>query len=81
MVNLGQVIKHLRTERNRAQKKVDHFEKAIGALQKLLGNPGRQAQGNEPGKKRRLSAAARKRISRAQKARWAKIRRQKTAKA
>jgi len=81
MVNLAQVIKDLRAERSRAQKEVDRLEKAIGALQKLGGNPGRQAQRNETGKRRRLTAAARKRISRAQKARWAKLRQQKTAKA
>jgi len=81
MVNLAQVIKDLRAERSRAQKDVDRLEKAIGALQKLVGNPGRHAQENETGKRRRLTAAARKRISRAQKARWAKIRRQKAAKA
>src|SRR5690348_3153365 len=75
MVNLTQVLKHLRVERSRAQKEVDGLEKAIDALQKLGGNPGRQPQGNEPRKKRKLSAAARRRISRAQKARWAKIRR------
>src|SRR5207249_10837920 len=81
MVNLAQVIKDLRVERSRAQKEVDRLEKAIGALMKLAGNPGRHAQENEKGQRRRLTAAARKRISRAQKARWAKIRRQKAAKA
>ena len=81
MVNLAQVINDLRAERSEAQKEVDRLEKAIGALQKLVGNPGRQAQGNEPRKRRKLSAAARKRISQAQKARWAKIRRQKAVRA
>ena len=38
-------------------------------------------QKNETGKRQRLSAAARKGISQAQKARWAKLRQQKTAKA
>jgi len=80
MVNLAQVIKGLRAERSRAQKEVDRLEKAIAALGKLDGNPGRQAQRNEMGKRRKLSAAARKRISRAQRARWAKIRQQKVTK-
>src|SRR5437667_12725378 len=61
MVNLAQVIKGLRAERSRAQKEVDRLEKAIGALTKLAGNPGPQAQGNEPTKRRRVSAATRKR--------------------
>jgi hypothetical protein len=76
MVNLGQVIKGLRAERSRAQREVDRLEKAIGALQKLGGDPGRRAEGNEPRKRRKLSAAARKKISRAQKARWAKLKKQ-----
>ena len=80
MVNLAQVIKDLRAERSEAQKAVDRLEKAIGALQKL-GNPGPGEQTNETRTRRKLSAAARKRISQAQKARWAKIRRQKAAKA
>ena len=80
MVNLAQVIKDLRAERSEAQKAVDRLEKAIGALQKL-GNPGRHAQENETGKRRKLTASARKRISQAQKARWTKIRRQKRAEA
>ena len=80
MVNLGQVIKGLRAERSRAQKEVDRFEKAIVALGKLDGTARRQAQRNETRKKRKLTAAARKRISQAQKARWARLRQQKTAK-
>ena len=81
MVNLAQVIKGLRAARGRAQNEVRRLEKAIAALGKLGGNPGRQAQGSGTGRKRKLSAAARKRISQAQKARWAKLRQQKTAKA
>ena len=80
MVNLT-LIKGLRAERGRAQKEVDRLEKAIAALGKLEGHSGRQAQRNEARKKRKLTAAARKRISQAQKARWAKLRQQKTAKA
>ena len=76
MVNLAQAIKGLRAARGRAQKEVARLEKAIAALGKLKGHPGRQAQ---MGKRRKLTAAARKRISQAQKARWAKLRQQKTA--
>lgn len=81
MVNLAQVIKGLRAARSRAQKEVDRLEKAIAALGKLDGNAGRQAQRKETRKKRKLTAAARKRISLAQKARWAKLRQQRAAKA
>jgi hypothetical protein len=81
MVNLAQVVKGLRAARRRAQKEVGRFEKAIAALGKLAGNHRRQAGRNETGKRRKLTAAARKRISQAQKARWAKLRQHKEAKA
>ena len=79
MLNLAQVIKGLQAERTRAQKEVDRLEKAITALGKLDGNPERRAQ-RKTGKRRKLTAAARKRISQAQRARWAKIRQQKVSK-
>jgi hypothetical protein len=81
MLNLAQVVKGLRAARSRAQKEVRRLEKAIAALGRLAGNYRRQAGRNETGKKRKLTAAARKRISQAQKARWAKLRQQKAAKA
>jgi hypothetical protein len=77
MLNLAQVIKGLRAERSRAQNEVRRLGKVITALGKLDGTARRQAQRNEMGKRRKLSAAVRKRISRAQRARWAKIRQQK----
>ncbi len=79
MVNLGQVIKDLRTERSRAQKELDRLEKAIGALEKLVGNRGRQVRKNERVRKRKLSAAVRRKMAEGQRARWAKLRQQKTA--
>lgn len=48
-MNLAQVIKGLRAERGRARKEVARLERAISALVKLDGRPGRQAQA---GKKR-----------------------------
>jgi len=78
MRNVRQVLKQLRGERNRTQKELSRFDDAIAAFEKLVGNnpgPGR------PRKPRRtLSAGARKKISQAQKARWAKLRREKAAK-
>ena len=79
MVNLAQVIKGLRTERSRARKEVRRLEKAIAALGRLDGKHGRQAQKTR--KRRKLTAAAQRKISQAQKARWAKLRQEKTAKA
>jgi len=74
MINLAQVIKGLRAARSRAQKEVHRLEKAIAALGKLDGNAEREVRRKETRKRRKLSAAARKRISQAQKARWAKLR-------
>ena len=76
LVNLNQAIQDLRAERSQAQKEVDRLEKAIGALGKLGGNPGLKVLRNETGKRRRRSAAVRKRMSKAQKARWTKLRQQ-----
>ena len=77
MLNLGQVLKGLRAPRNRAQKEVDRLDKAISALGKLNGKVGGRTPRSGTGKRRKLSNAARKRISQAQKARWAKLRLQK----
>jgi hypothetical protein len=79
MANLGQILKQLRGERSHTQNELSRLDGAIAAIEKLVGNnpgPGR------PRKARRtLSVAARKRIGRAQKARWAKLRKEKAAKA
>jgi hypothetical protein len=64
MGNLSGVVGHLRKELKRAQQDVQRFTAALAAL------------GSSPSNGRRtLSASARKRISMAQKARWAKARR------
>ncbi len=77
MANLRQMLRQLRGERSRTKRELGRFDDAIAAFQNLVGNnpgPGR------PRKPRRtLSAAARKRISEAQKARWAKQRKRKVA--
>ena len=77
MANLRQMLKQLRGERSRTEKELSHLDDAISTFEKLVGNnpgPGR------PRKPRRtLSAAARKKISEAQKARWAKQRKGKMA--
>ena len=64
MGNLSGVLGHLRKELKRAQQDVQRFTAALAAL----GNSALNGQ-------RTLSASARKRISMAQKARWAKARR------
>jgi hypothetical protein len=62
MGNLSGVIGHLKKELVRAQQEVQRFTGALAALGRS-GSSGR----------RTLSASARKRISLAQKARWAKL--------
>lgn len=69
MVNMAGVIASLRKERERAAQQVQRLDAAIAALGKRAGKIQR---------KRTLSAAARRRIAAAQRARWAKW---KTAKA
>jgi hypothetical protein len=64
MGSLSVVVQQLRKERERAQREVHRIDAALAALGNLSVN------GVKP--RRALSAAGRKRISLAQKARWAK---------
>jgi hypothetical protein len=63
MANLSGVFQQLKKELGRAQREVQQFTAALAALGKSYSNG-----------QRTLSAAARKKISLAQKARWAKYR-------
>ena len=72
MPNLTGVIRQLQKERDRAQGQMERLNAALAALGGL-GNQGRKAKGRrEPQTRRPMSAAARKRIAAAQRARWAK---------
>jgi hypothetical protein len=76
-VNLAQILADIQTRRAEVEKELRGLDAAVNALQGLTaGNKGRSAR---RGGRRRLSAAARKRISDAQKARWAKFKKQKRA--
>jgi hypothetical protein len=66
MADLAGVLKELEQERSR-------LEQAIDVIGKLVGRNGARAR--EKGRRRTLSAAARRKISLAQRARWAKTRR------
>jgi hypothetical protein len=66
MANFAGVLKELEQERSR-------LDQAIAVIGKLVGRNGTRGQTTEKG--RTLSAAARRKISLAQKARWAKTRR------
>ena len=64
MANLSGVVQQLKKERDRAQEEVKGLKAALAALAGLRAGPGR--------KRRTLSAAARRKMSLAQKARWAR---------
>jgi hypothetical protein len=67
MTNMSGVVQQLRREREHAQKEVQRIDAALSALGSVSSN----------GSGHTMSAAARRRISLAQKARWAKQRRPK----
>ena len=79
MANLAKMVKGLRQERLRAVREVKGLSKAIAALGKLGRNTLGAGAATFGRKKRRLSVAARRRISLAQKARWARVRGSKVA--
>jgi hypothetical protein len=75
-VDIRQIVAELKSE----QQRLDHAIKAIQEIGAWSGASGSKTARSgfisiPGGRKRRLSAAARKRISDAQKRRWAKIRR------
>ena len=75
MSNLAHVVQQLRKERNQAQTRIEQLDEALKALTGLTGvRRTSQRQGHaQAGRKRRtMSAAARRRIGAAQRARWAK---------
>ena len=79
MAQLGKILRQLRAQRAGAQAEVDRLDRAIEALSDVERKAGRAA-GPGRGGPRHMSAAARKRIADAQRARWAKIRAAKAAK-
>lgn len=66
MVDLQRVFKQLKQERRRAQKELQRLEYAIAVFGKLVGRRAAKPQ-------RTLSAATRKKIAGARRARWAKL--------
>ena len=73
MLNLANVVRQLKMERDQARRKPEQLNAALKVLGSLGGVSRRLGDGQTAGKKRRtISAAARKRIVAAQRARWAK---------
>ena len=73
MLNLATAVRQLKQERARTQKEVEKLDAAIRVLSGLTGTKRGLGRGRAGvGKRRTMSAAARKRIAAAQRARWAK---------
>jgi len=77
-IEIADVLKTLQGERVHIQKNLTRLDKAIAALREVSGTNSAPTQN---GKRRTLSAAARRKIAKAQKARWAKLRAERKAKA
>jgi ABC-type microcin C transport system duplicated ATPase subunit YejF len=75
MAQLKGIVRGLQVQRAAARATIDRLDRAIEALAEL----GRRVPGRQGGP-RRMSAGARRRIADAQRARWARIRAQKTGK-
>jgi hypothetical protein len=78
MTNIAKALARLREERREAQNHAQKLGEAISVLEKLTRGAGLTSGGAHRAK-RVLSAAGRRRISLAQKARWAKLRQSKKA--
>jgi hypothetical protein len=73
MTNLTTVVQQLRKERNQAQKTIQQLDEALRALTGVRGAGGATSFRVRASRKRKpMSAAARRRIAAAQRARWAK---------
>ncbi len=84
MATLDRAVKELQSERRRLEKELEHVNAALSALSSL--NSGSRGRGRAAGKRtvrpqRHFSAAARRRMAAAQKARWAKLRQERLKKA
>ena len=77
-LDLSSTLKTLTGERTQVLKELSKLDKAIAVIQDLVGINS-TSNGNSP--KRTISAAARKKMAKAQKERWAKVRLAQKAKA
>ncbi len=72
MPNLRGIVQQLKTERDRAQKEMERLNAALMALGNLGSQSGALRRVRTVKRRKPLSAAARKKIAAAQRARWAK---------
>jgi hypothetical protein len=73
MGNLSSALQQLREERRQAQEHVDKLDRAILEIESLHGSGSSRSASQAP---RTVSAASRRKMARAQKARWASIRKE-----
>jgi hypothetical protein len=71
MGNLSSALQQLRAERKQAQARVESIGQAISVIESLNGSA-TVRQANQPG--RIISAASRRKMAQAQRARWQKVR-------
>ena len=76
-LELTGTVKMLQLQRAQVQKELVKLDKAIAVLRELNGT---NSLSSANGKRRTLSAAARRKIAKGQKARWAKVRQAQKAK-
>lgn len=75
MANLSNALQQLREEHKHAQREVEKLELAISAIEGIAQRNG-SAAGNRSTATRIVSAIARRRMARAQRARWARVKAQ-----
>jgi len=73
MGNLNNALQELRAERKQAQSQVEKLDQAIAVIESLNG-VGTSGKANQP--TRIISAASRRKMAQAQRARWAKARKE-----
>ena len=76
MADLVNVLNQLREERKQAQSQIQKLNGAIIALEGIVGRSNSTSSRNVVSGKRGVSLAARRRMARAQRARWAKVKSQ-----
>jgi hypothetical protein len=72
MANLQSALQQLREERKQAEQQVETLDRAISALEGIIGRSSGSRNGRRP--RRLVSATARRRMAQAQRARWARVR-------
>jgi len=75
------IVDQLQTERTRLESELRRVSAALSAFGKAYMNGGKPPKAAERSRRGTISAAGRKRIAAAQRARWAKVRAAKKAKA